>query len=300
MSGKVKMRCGRCGKHFTSAKGAKQIFCDTCAAKERAARAATKGAPTQPVAVAQAPRIVGPGAGILDPRLAPPPMATPPDRGSIGEAARATGGTEHGHTPAAHGHGQTGHTPKARPAASAPPASAPRRAREEQPPRQTTPRPPRQIVPVFTLTDELRQQIEARYLELAQPLEFDGIRTQIAGELHVPKAVVKRTVLELRGRMQLPSWWELKAYSGSESDLARIRAAYVPLLPVPPVGIHKPLAKQLGLEETTVYQGIRRIRAEMHLPRYNPREAHEPEAGEVAAPTGEAAAAPAGGTLGGL
>lgn len=123
----------------------------------------------------------------------------------------------------------------------------------------------------------MRARVESRYLELASPVEFDGIRTQIAGELGVPKTAVKRAVSELRKRMQLPSWWELQAYSGSPEDLDRIRVAYVPLLPVPPIGVHRQIATELGLEPIQVYQGIRRIRAEMRLPQFNPLEAHQTE-----------------------
>ena len=133
---------------------------------------------------------------------------------------------------------------------------------------------PKTPPPVFTLTDDLRAAIEARYLDLAQPTEFDGIRTQIAAELHIPRSAVKKTVAELRERLQLPSWWDLKAYRGSDEDLARIRTAYEPLLPLPSVGIHKQLATELALDPAMVYQGIRRIRAEMRLPQYNPPEAH--------------------------
>lgn len=149
---------------------------------------------------------------------------------------------------------------------------APRGERPAQPPRP--PRQPRVVVPRIELNDDLRARIEARYLELAQPIEFDGIRTKIATELGVPKSIVKRAVAELRARMQLPSWWELQAYSGAESDLERIRRAYLPHLPLPDVGIHKSLAEELALDPRTVYQGIRRIRAEMRLPQYNAPEAH--------------------------
>jgi hypothetical protein len=133
-------------------------------------------------------------------------------------------------------------------------------------------------VPPFVLTDEMRARIEQRYLELAQPVEFDGIRTRISEELNIPKAAVRHVVQEVRARLQMPSWWELQAFNGSDDDLARIRMAYEPLLPVPPVGIHKELATTLELEPIVVYHGIRRIRAEMRLPQYNPPELHaEPE-----------------------
>src|SRR5215472_6503949 len=73
MSGKVRMRCARCGKHFKSV-SAKHTLCPDCEARERAARAAGKGTsslrpPVTPV-TAQRPTIVGPGAAILVPELA--------------------------------------------------------------------------------------------------------------------------------------------------------------------------------------------------------------------------------------
>jgi hypothetical protein len=120
------------------------------------------------------------------------------------------------------------------------------------------------------LTDELRTQIEERYLALATPVEFNGIRTQIATELSVPKSLVRRAVAELIQRMQLPSWWELQAYQGDAQELARIRERYTPLLPMPPVGVHKIIASELSLDPMRVYRAIRRIRAEMRLPQYNP------------------------------
>jgi hypothetical protein len=76
--------------------------------------------------------------------------------------------------------------------------------------------------------------------------------------------------------LHLPSWWELQTYSGTASDLERIRSAYMPYLPVPEVGIHKRLAVELGLDAGIVYQGIHRVRAEMHLPQYNPPDTHKP------------------------
>ena len=136
----------------------------------------------------------------------------------------------------------------------------------------------------------MRAKIEARYLELAQPIEFDGIRTRIATEMDIPKVQVKRVVAALRTRMQLPSWWELQSYSGEETDLERIRMAYLPHLPVPDVGIHKTLAESLNLDPRTVYQGIRRIRAEMRLPQYNAPELHgdQPDSAPPTASNGQA------------
>jgi hypothetical protein len=307
---KDKMRCARCGKTFKPARSS-QTLCDQCEKQERAARAAarnTGAATTSPGATSIQPvRIVGPAASLLDPTAASAATGTPPpDTGLYGAAAireeqrreeqrrdeqrraearardeqyareraqrqaepRPHDGAQNLHDrPAPHG---AEHGPKR--------GGKPTAPRGERPvPAPRPPKAPRPVVPQFELTDELRQRIEARYLELAQPIEFDGIRTRIATELSVPKSHVKHVVAALRTRMQLPSWWELQSYTGAETDLERIRVAYLPHLPVPDVGIHKTLAEELNLDPRTVYQGIRRIRAEMRLPQYNAPELHGDE-----------------------
>lgn len=267
MSGKVKMKCARCGKHFKSAQ--RQNLCESCTTIERQARAASKQAsakPIQSVTAPAPPKIVGPGAAILVPGLVPPPAAytsapMPPEIDTrAGDHQQGTAPTQD--------HAQN--AKPAKPPKGPRPAKGARITQRVHEPR--VPRPPR--VPPFQLTDELRTRIETRYLELAQPIEFDGIRAQIAGELSIPKFAVKRAVHELRTRLHMPSWWDLQAYTGSAEDLERIRAAYEPLLPIPEVGIHKQIATDLGLDPVVAYRGIQRIRAEMRLPQYNPPEAH--------------------------
>lgn len=305
MSVKVKMRCARCGKSFKSS-GAKQTLCPDCDAKARNERAASKSAGPKPASAVpaqpQAPKIVGPGASILVPGLVASRPATPEESGTSGERRPERG------TPAATGdmRGRPGHTPHPAHAPSTPPGSSrashgeqtahdtpQRKVRtaelQSQPKVHKEPKQPRSATPAIELTDELRQKVEQRYLELANPVEYDGIRTQIAGELSIPKALVKKAVLELRARMQMPSWWELQSYTGGNSDLERIRRAYMPLLPVPEIGVHKTIAAELGLEPGVVYQGIKRIRAEMRLPRYNAPELH---GGETAGETGQSPVAP--------
>jgi hypothetical protein len=157
--------------------------------------------------------------------------------------------------------GAAPHKPKAK--AARPPAP-PKPKREKIPP----PEP-------FKPTAEQVTQVETRYLELANPTEFDGIRTQIARELSVPKKAVKKIIKELRDRQSIPSWWEIQTYKGSSEELDKIKAAYEPLLPVPPVGVHKIIAEQLSLKPGTIYQAIKAIRLEMNLPQYNDPVLHE-------------------------
>ncbi len=151
----------------------------------------------------------------------------------------------------------------------------PAKAKVPKPP--TPPKPKREKIPPpapFTPTPEQIAQVEARYLELAVPTEFDGIRTQIAQEIGIPKKAVKKIVKDLRERQSIPSWWELQTYKGSSEELEKIKAAYVPYLPLPPIGVHKTIADELTLNPGEVYQAIKAIRQEMNLPQYNDPSLH--------------------------
>jgi len=260
-----KMRCARCGKRFKQT-NKKQVFCADCLAKERLAK---KNAP----ALAQTGNGVAthPGAGTPTPAITIVQATPPPEEAIFGSRARNV----ERHTAQ---EPQRSPQPDAvRPLGTMPPATNP--APQRQP--ATKPaspekraRQPRPAPKPFELTDGMRATIEQRYLELSQPVEFDGIRTRIADELKVPKPIVKQVVRELRARRQLPSWWELQAYKGNDETLERIRERYLPLLPVPPVGVHKQIASDLQIDAPQVYQAIRRLRAEMKLPQYNPPESH--------------------------
>ena len=148
-------------------------------------------------------------------------------------------------------------------------------AKPAPPPKPKAPKtpPPQPFVP----TPEQVAQVEQRYLELAVPTEFDGIRTQIARETGIPKKAVKKIVKELRLRDNIPSWWETQTYKGTPEELAKIRAIYEPMLPVPPVGVHKIIAQQVDMKPGVVYQAIKTIRLEMNLPQYNDPSLHESE-----------------------
>ena len=172
------------------------------------------------------------------------------------------------------------------PRPGAPGETRPNGKRENRPPRAKTPKPPtppkpkREKIPPpqpFVPTPEQVAQVESRYLELAVPAEFDGIRTQIATELSIPKKAVKKIVKELRDRDHIPSWWETQTYKGDSEELAKIKAAYEPYLPVPPVGVHKKIADELELKAGTVYQAIKAIRLEMNLPQFNDPTLHAEE-----------------------
>jgi hypothetical protein len=179
--------------------------------------------------------------------------------------------------------GEPGHGPY-KPAYPGKPRGGPKR-KPKIPKPPTSPKPKREKIPPplpFVPTPEQIQQVEERYLELAQPAEFDGIRTQIAKELDVPKKAVKKIVKELRGRQNIPSWWELQTYKGSAEELEKIKGIYEPYLPVPHINIHKKIAEELSLKPVTVYQAIKKIRQELGLPQYNDPALHAEEFAELA------------------
>jgi hypothetical protein len=153
------------------------------------------------------------------------------------------------------------------------------------------PRPKKEKIPPpepFKPTPEQIAQVETRYKELAVPSEFDGIRSQIAQELSIPKKAVKQIVKNLRERESLPSWWETQTYKGDNEEKEKIQLAYKPYLPIPPVGVHRKIADELDLKPGIVYQAIKTIRAEMNLPPYNDPELHASEFEEIKRKTREA------------
>jgi hypothetical protein len=146
------------------------------------------------------------------------------------------------------------------------------------------PKPKREKTPPpepFTPTPEQIKQVEERYATLAAPAEFDGIRTQIAKELSIPKKAIKKIIKDFRSRQHIPSWWELQTYKGSIEEMEKIKAVYQPYLPIPPVGVHKKIAETLSMKAGTVYQAIKTIRQELNLPQYNDPDVHEEELAQL-------------------
>ncbi|HEX3272110.1 MAG TPA: hypothetical protein VHR15_15785 [Ktedonobacterales bacterium] len=273
---KLKVKCASCGKVFAPS-NMKQTFCTDCEKAQRAARAQRRAEAAAPSQTQQpsAPLIQGPGASVLC-----------PDTAQIKATADTPVPPAAEHSPA-HEPSETAHEqPQQAMAHANPPVIKRSGGKSSQGQHKVK---TQRVEPApFTLTDEQRQRIEARYLELANPVEFDGIRTQIAAELGAPKPVVRDVVREVRRRRGMLSWWEVQGFSGSSADLERIKAAYTPYLPLPPVGIHREIAEALGLEPRAVYRGIRKIRAQMGLPQYNALEEHS-EQTAVAAMPGEQA-----------
>ncbi len=278
MATKAKMKCADCHKAFKSNKTT-QLLCDECEANRRKKKA---DGTTKP-----APKVIPSASGTADGK-------------PIWLANATVHDADHPYTTEIPPEERLPAPPRPPRPPVSPRASVPSRPLREPsaakaPPAPRPPKPPRAPkppTPPYVPTPTEIERVEQRYLELAQP-EFDGIRTQIAQELHLPKRIVKEVVAALRQRDHLPSWWEAQTYHDTPETLARIRAAYLVHLPVPPVGIHRTIAKDLKLPTPVVYQGIGAIRTELGLPPYNPPDAHPEvqerlEAATAGAPPDEA------------
>jgi len=62
----------------------------------------------------------------------------------------------------------------------------------------------------------------------------------------------------------------------SPDQMMAIKALYEPLLPLPPIGCHKIIAAQLKMDEWRVHVGIKLIRAQLGLDRWNEDRADKP------------------------
>ena len=156
---RLKVRCASCGKVFTPA-NAKQTLCPDCEKAQRAAKAQKRAEAATPAQAQQpsAPLIQGPGARVLRPEIAQAEaIADAPTLPAASELAPA-------HDPS-----ETAHERPQQPQARAyPPATkrAGRSGSQDQHKRKTQHSGPTP----FLLNDELLQRIDARYLELANPV----------------------------------------------------------------------------------------------------------------------------------
>ncbi len=262
---KVKVRCSVCGKSFKTP-SLKKTVCPACEAAAKRAKhqpgiapaVAAAPAATATVDVRAALRAAQENQGQFGAYKPPaPPPPAPIHERAVAQAHRA----------GVHGHAGKPGRPDHRG------AGKPREGKEAQPrvpkgPR--TPKPRIQTTP-FEPTPEQTAAIRERYLALAQP-EFDGIRHQIANELGIPLRAVKHVIKIAREEAQIRSWWEQGGGLPSPENLERIRELYVPLLPDPEVGVHKRIASELHITNTSVYQAIGQIRTDLHLPRYAQRD----------------------------
>lgn len=126
------------------------------------------------------------------------------------------------------------------------------------------------------ISKEQLEQIEALYktmLPLPNPDAHEVIGTHIGLE---PQKVFFGINL-VRQKMMLPKLpFPKRKLAISSDQMMAIKALYEPLLPLPPIGCHKIIAAQLKMDEWRVHVGIKLIRSQMGLDRWNEEREDKP------------------------
>lgn len=154
--------------------------------------------------------------------------------------------------------------------------------------------PPRRGGPKKLLVSkEQLAQIEEMYKK-ALPLPNPDIHEVIGKEIDLAPSKVFFGINLIREKMRLPKLeYPKRRLALTPEQLSAIETLYEGFLPLPPVGVHKIIAKQLKIEEWRVHVGIGLIRKNRNLPRWNedrtdiPEEMKQPK-GKKPAPGSEA------------
>lgn len=127
------------------------------------------------------------------------------------------------------------------------------------------------------ISKEQLAQIENLYKPML-PLPNPDIHEVIAKEIDVEPRKVFFGINLVRQKMKLPKLpFPKRRLAVTVDQLTAVETLYTPLLPLPPIGCHKIIAKQLKMDEWRVHVAIGIIRKQMSLPRWNPDREDAPE-----------------------
>jgi len=167
-------------------------------------------------------------------------------------------------------------------------------------PQQRRPQPKKQHKqprPLLVSKEQL-EQIELLYKTML-PLPNPDAHEIIGAKIGVEPQKVFFGINLVRQKMMLPKLpFPKRKLAISPDQMMAIKALYEPLLPLPPIGCHKIIAAQLKMDEWRVHVGIKLIRAQMGLDRWNEERADKPadymvakhpQKGAAEVPQGEAA-----------
>lgn len=113
------------------------------------------------------------------------------------------------------------------------------------------------------------EEIEKRYKPLL-PLPNPDVHEVIAQQLNLPPSKVFFGINLIRQKMKLPKVdYPKRKLAVTPDQLMAIEALYLPYLPVPPLGIHKIISKQLKIDEWRVHVAIGLIRKSRNMGRWN-------------------------------
>ena len=130
------------------------------------------------------------------------------------------------------------------------------------------PKPQKQAKPLLISKEQL-EQIEVLY-KLMLPLPNPDAHEVIATQIGVEPQKVFFGINLVRQKLMLPKLpFPKRKLAISPDQLMAIKSLYEPLLPLPPIGCHKIIAAQLKMDEWRVHVGIKLVRAQMGLDRWN-------------------------------
>ncbi len=136
-------------------------------------------------------------------------------------------------------------------------------------------KPKKQPRPLLVSKEQL-EQIELLYKAML-PLPNPDAHEVIGEKIGVEPQKVFFGINLVRQKMMLPKLpFPKRKLAISPDQMMAIKALYEPLLPLPPIGCHKIIAAQLKMDEWRVHVGIKLIRAQMGLDRWNEERSDKP------------------------
>ena len=136
-------------------------------------------------------------------------------------------------------------------------------------------RPQKQARPLLVSKEQL-EQIELLYKAML-PLPNPDAHEVIGAKMELEPQKVFFGINLVRQKMMLPKLpFPKRKLAISADQMMAIKALYEPLLPLPPIGCHKIIAAQLKIDEWRVHVGIKLIRAQMGLDRWNEERQDKP------------------------
>lgn len=142
-------------------------------------------------------------------------------------------------------------------------------------PNNRRPRPQKPAKPLLISKEQL-EQIELLYKAML-PLPNPDAHEVIGAKLEIEPQKVFFGINLVRQKLMLPKLpFPKRKLAISPDQLLAIKSLYEPLLPLPPIGCHKIIAAQLKMDEWRVHVGIKLVRAQMGLDRWNEDRADKP------------------------
>ncbi|MDH4379853.1 MAG: hypothetical protein QE263_08115 [Vampirovibrionales bacterium] len=125
----------------------------------------------------------------------------------------------------------------------------------------------------------------------ALPLPNPDVHEIIGQALDMKPSVVFFAINLIRQKMKLPKLdYPKRKLAVSPEQLMAVEALYEPYLPIPPIGIHKIISKQLKMDEWRVHVGIGLIRKNKSMGRWNEGREDLPESMKESLAAAQAAA----------